>query len=946
MYCTIQASESESSSLSECHRLCRAKDWSSLLVRVAELLQLNEEQSTGHVIIHDNIYHGKVASIGTCEELSSSCSSNANDNTAISTERRSSLLLNHHAKEVTTGILSQAVRAGAPLFVLETLLQLDPQQVYHVVTTTESSSSLSYKSCKIATRTSVLQQQHYAHEESIQLASSKNKNCPRRRSSTSVDDAGGIYEPTAGAGAGAGAGLPCGITILHDAVRYHSLGSSRSRSNGSRFEEHHYQDDDDHCGWKILEFLVERILQQQQLEDTEPATNTKTQQESSSSWLVGNDSKPDRYTCTTMPDDSYHNLDTHSSNSSSKNNNLFAIQDTLGRTALHYLVEQQLWQIQILLSSSSATTDTSFHDEDDATDFDGLEGEQCSRSSLLPSISRILEASWRAFEKMISANPSVMQIMDSDGNTPLVLLLAASSTHHVAAAAATSSTSIQQRHDIVEAEIFRRVQLMLTLCPAQVAVSRKVPSTRKAVSWSATQWKQQRHRQPPHQEHLSAFVTTENNISCTNSSTSVLTCPSCASTSSISATCPTNFPVYGLPLYHALLYGRCPETILELLRAQRCIGFNGCSVVVTHYAEYCLHVAVTRRAPLAVLQAIVDEYPDATLAPDVHGLTPLEWLWMSHVMDWHQATTMHRQQQQQQQPEDHENADNEPNERAFSLLSPSRRRFLHRDYLEWYNDILDHHCTPYTADRYDFMDTKTGRSMQNELLQRMKILLPRAATEFGVTTVGPWHNQGSVSLVHAACRLCGFIPRGMLQMVLAMDPDAKVQLRSPDDLGWYPLHYAAATPFTGYSASLPLGTIRSRGTSLLQEESPVALVLTNFPAASRATDIIGQLPLHVAIDAAKEQVHDDYMEQYQHSSASNGAARAATVVPPSTAISHEREIAVLDLLLSHWPESIRQRDGKTGLFPWQQAAVGHGASLQTIYTLLRRDPTCVLRSIV
>jgi hypothetical protein len=47
--------------------------------------------------------------------------------------------------------------------------------------------------------------------------------------------------------------------------------------------------------------------------------------------------------------------------------------------------------------------------------------------------------------------------------------------------------------------------------------------------------------------------------------------------------------------------------------------------------------------------------------------------------------------------------------------------------------------------------------------------------------------------------------------------------------------------------------------------------------------------------------------------------------------------SILEFLLSHYPN----RWNKTRLFPFQQAAAGDGASLNTIFTLLQMQPTLV-----
>jgi hypothetical protein len=50
------------------------------------------------------------------------------------------------------------------------------------------------------------------------------------------------------------------------------------------------------------------------------------------------------------------------------------------------------------------------------------------------------------------------------------------------------------------------------------------------------------------------------------------------------------------------------------------------------------------------------------------------------------------------------------------------------------------------------------------------------------------------------------------------------------------------------------------------------------------------------------------------------------------------ESKVLHALVSHYPTPLNAATANETV-PWQQAAVGHGASLTTIYGLLRRQPT-------
>ena len=147
--------------------------------------------------------------------------------------------------------------------------------------------------------------------------------------------------------------------------------------------------------------------------------------------------------------------------------------------------------------------------------------------------------------------------------------------------------------------------------------------------------------------------------------------------------------------------------------------------------------------------------------------------------------------------------------------------------------------------------------------------------------------------------------------------------------GRYPLHYAAGR--VGYVATFPVGI--SCGVQVLRETSPIHDILPLFPEACRATDGAGQLPLHITIDAFKKnRAATELSPPATQQQASPRSAAACDA-------DETEEDKVLQLLLSHYPAALNQRDGKTKLFPWQQAAVGSGARLTTMYQLLRANPT-------
>jgi hypothetical protein len=329
------------------------------------------------------------------------------------------------------------------------------------------------------------------------------------------------------------------------------------------------------------------------------------------------------------------------------------------------------------------------------------------------------------------------------------------------------------------------------------------------------------------------------------------------------------------PLYYAILCRRTQPTIQALLQTHEEIGINGCTSVVTQHSEVCLHVAVTMRAPLAVLDLIARADPTAVQALDIYNLTPVDWLWMTHIIDWHNAT----------------------NRRL------SQRRFLGRDYLDWHDFVTTR--IPYQPDRYDPQSADTVHQMQRDFLARLKVMLTAFFRDDEDKGDGllPW-----------VCQLPN-IPYGMLKMVLEMDPMVQGDIRRRDAGGRYPLHHAS-TRVRGYRVSLPLGV--TRGVQTLKEDKKslhIEDLVKIFPSACRTLDDWGQLPLHIAIDAAKRD-------------------RLSTEV----AGDNDYTNAVLQTFLGEYPGAISQRDGKTMLLPWQQAAEGRGAHLDTIFQLLRREP--------
>jgi hypothetical protein len=504
------------------------------------------------------------------------------------------------------------------------------------------------------------------------------------------------------------------------------------------------------------------------------------------------------------------------------------------------------------------------------------------------------------FYALLMAHPESLRVMDADGNTPLILLLTAEPPPPIPTPTTLFWGSSLEEH------IACMVDWMVTLDPTCVSISRKLPRP----------WRFLPSLSPPHH---SAMMMHGNS---------------------------TTVPAYYSPLYYAILYGRSTRTVERLLQAlvshthhHQHPSPHGAAARIHPYGEVCLHVAVTTRAPPPVLQLLVRAYPPALHAMDVYGLTPMDWLWMSYVLDWQSL----QQQQQDLQPI-----------MIPSRTSISRRRQLSMDYVDWHTlaseriPVMPMRQTtnPKSLDEinnHDPVATKMVQELQSRLLHTLQWMLPLAAREMASSSYLDTNLSDSTDddddvvdetqfLLHAVCSLpsCSL---GMLRLVLH-EPAAPSHLCIRDPrTGRTPLH-CAAHRLVGYRARLPLGV--SRHVHVLQEASPVLKLLPLYPTASRMTDHSGQLPLHVAIDAAKRhRITCNTVTPGGHGGNTINSIDRSNDEWSAIAVA---ESQVLQVLIAAYPDALEWRDGSSRLFPWQQAAVGPGASVDTIYRLLRWHP--------
>lgn len=258
------------------------------------------------------------------------------------------------------------------------------------------------------------------------------------------------------------------------------------------------------------------------------------------------------------------------------------------------------------------------------------------------------------------------------------------------------------------------------------------------------------------------------------------------------------------PLTYAMLYGRSEETIELLLDASKRVGSDAGMTLVSRYHEVPLHMAASLRSSVSLLKMLVQRSPHSALVPDIHHLTPLDWLWIRHALDWCSST--------------------------LNPVSPSTRRYLEADFSQLHE----------RASREE--TTQVSTILLETLWQRLRLVVPAAAVagckEPRFKQGEPWPMMHAICLTHT--------PLAMVRLVLRRE-GKKVLKKRDLRMGRLPLHYAATR--SGYSARVPVGAMSERFQEI--SEPPAVLeILRESPKAARVADANGQLPLHIAIDTS------------------------------------------------------------------------------------------------
>lgn len=443
-------------------------------------------------------------------------------------------------------------------------------------------------------------------------------------------------------------------------------------------------------------------------------------------------------------------------------------------------------------------------------------------------------ASWELLQKLVQSFPQATSMVDADGTTPLVMLLL------------IPNNGFDTQECVLEEAIYHMVRLMLALHPHAVRVARRLPRP----------W------------HFHFVQVGSPDMLHGNGVPSPLSC--------------------------ALLHGRSPCTVDLLLEANRRVDTLACRTIVTHYREVPLHIASSMRCQPSLIKRLIQEDSEVLDVEDSRGLTPFDWMWVRHVLDWCSSRDVQ------------------------SSVTVSRRRYIHTSFMQWHQRVSH----MYLGKERDFEEaaSESFREMRNalrcDLLDRMLVfLIPLAHQKMSERNRGSMMDtEEKMTLVHAAAMVpC---PLAMLQLACDAYPD---QLWTKDSsMGRLPLHYACSRG--GYQATYPIGA--SCSLHRIEETSPLERIASLYPTAARVSDSLGQLPLHIAIDHVKAATCKSEAENYEGE--------------------QKKNFTGIDTLLANYPESLHRRDGKSRLYPFQQAATGTNGDIELTFLLLRRDPSLLL----
>lgn len=392
-------------------------------------------------------------------------------------------------------------------------------------------------------------------------------------------------------------------------------------------------------------------------------------------------------------------------------------------------------------------------------------------------------------------------------------------------------------------------------------------------------------------------------------------------------------------LYAAIMYHRSVDTIERLLRANPSSN-RAANAIVTQQLETPLHVAVTVRAPVDIIRLLLAHGPEAVIAGDRHNLTPLDWLWIRHVLDKSYLAGRRSNSIDDSDSDAERVAATLP---QFQANRPYLRRTIPSTFLQNWKDAATEietlsevmNGTTKATKRMRVGSFTNYRVTTGALWERASLMLPVAAREMyrrlAQTTD---ETPEKWPIYHAAAFVPCPVP--LLDLAFFYYPD---QVKQKDARGYLPIHLAASNPYHDVTFDLPGGMtsgvspyVRAQHRTTFSDLSPFFRVIKHSPPqVSQTVTPDGRLPLHIALEMIKDH-QSTFRAAYQ-------SAVFRSVSSQKRAVPWEISRSIVRSLVELNTTAFERQDPQTHLYPFMQAAVGDNADVDLIFLLLREHPS-------
>jgi hypothetical protein len=520
--------------------------------------------------------------------------------------------------------------------------------------------------------------------------------------------------------------------------------------------------------------------------------------------------------------------------------------------------------------------------------------------------------------KIVTAYPESLTFIDTDGHNPLMAALIAPPP---------GSFAPKDSASFVDRNILRLVSMFCKCCPFAAEQSTTPNQIMGIMSGASLQRVARGGIRHVNRQHEVLTPSEDGNRTAENEekNVSVNTGPNA--------------------LYLAIVYKRSIDTIETILAANPSSN-RAAYAIVTQQLETPLHVAVTVRAPLTVIQLLLKFGPEAVIAGDRHNLTPLDWVWIRHVLD--RAHLAGRSNRRDDEDNESDATSVEATLPRFEPNRPFARRTIPSPFLQNWKDAASEIEMLSEAMNSNTKATKRMRvgSFTNyrvttgALWERVSLMLPVAAREMYhllEQTVDDTSEEWPV--YHAASYVPCPVP--LLDLAFFYYPD---QVKQKDSRGFLPIHLAASNPYHDVTFDLPDSMtsgvspyIRAQHRTSFGELSPIPRVIKHSPPeASNVVTPDGRLPLHIALEMIKDH-------QSTFRVACQGRVFATSVSRPIRDASWEFSRSIIRSLVDAGTIGFERQDPQTLLYPFMQAAVGNNADVDLIFLLLREHPSICIQ---